>query len=77
MVVTEQATALSTTRFSAPEADLLGEQVLRNRYALCISIYKRARNNPSSRKKKRPVTLGVPARLDGRYIESVFSDCGT
>jgi hypothetical protein len=67
-VLTEQATGRSTACFSALEIDVLGEQELQSRCISHLFVFKNIRNYPRVRKKKRPVTPGVPARLDRHYI---------
>jgi hypothetical protein len=62
--LTEQVAARLTTRFSASEANVLGEQELQNRRALHLSVFENTRDNPRVRKRKRPVTPCVPTRLD-------------
>jgi hypothetical protein len=62
--LTERATAQSTTRFSAPETDVLEERELQNRCALHLSVFKNTRGNARVRKRMRPVTPCVPARVD-------------
>jgi hypothetical protein len=62
--LTEPATAYPTTRFLASETNVLGERELQNRCTWHSSVFKNARDNPRVRKRKRPVTPGVPARLD-------------
>jgi hypothetical protein len=52
---------------SVSEADVLEERELQNGYALLMSVFKRAGDNPSVRKTRCPVTPCVPARLDRRY----------
>jgi hypothetical protein len=60
----ERAAARLTTRFSASEANVLGEQQLQNRCALHFAVFESTRDNPRVRKRKRPVTPCVPTRLD-------------
>jgi hypothetical protein len=66
--LTERATVWPTTRFSASEANVLGERKLQNRCASRLSIFEDVAGNPSIRKKSCPVTPCVPARRDGRYL---------
>jgi hypothetical protein len=70
--LTERATARSTMRFSVSETDVLRERELLNRCALYLSVFKSAGGNPRVRKRKRPVTPCVPARMDRHYLLNVF-----
>jgi hypothetical protein len=62
--LTERATGRLTACFSASEIDVPGEQELQSRCMLHLFVFKNTRNYARVRKKKRPVTPGVPARLD-------------
>jgi hypothetical protein len=62
--MTERATAWSTVRFSASEADVLEERELQNGCTLRLFVYKRVEHVPGLQKKKCPFTPCVPARLD-------------
>jgi hypothetical protein len=64
MALTERATARSTTRFLASEADVLEERELQSICALRMSVCECAEHDPNLQKKKCPVTPCVPARLD-------------
>jgi hypothetical protein len=68
----KRATAQLTTRFSASETNVLRERELQNRCALHLSVLENTRDNPRARKRKRPVTPCVPARLDRRYFSTVL-----
>jgi hypothetical protein len=43
---------------------MLEEQDLQNRFASRTPVYEYIEDSPNARKKKRPVTPGVPARED-------------
>jgi hypothetical protein len=62
--LTERPTAWLTMRYPVSEANVLGEGELQNRCALHLFLFENTRNNPRVRKRKRPVTPCVPARLD-------------
>jgi hypothetical protein len=62
--LTERATAQLTAHFLALEINVLREQELQNRCVLHLFVSKNTKGNPRVRKRKRPVTPGVPARVD-------------
>jgi hypothetical protein len=60
----ERATAESTIRFSASEANVLKERELQKKCAMSLLVYKRVEHIPSFQKRMCPVTPCVPSRLD-------------
>jgi hypothetical protein len=53
---------------------VLGEREVQNRCVLRLSIFGDVAGNPSVRRKRCPVTPCVPARRDGRYMNSVLQN---